>query len=68
MNSGGSSWGGKRERAGRKPSPNLRVSLSVPREVWAELERLARQKNITAEQLAAVWLVERSAQIADAHE
>ena len=42
-------WGGPRKGAGRKPGPNTRVSLSVPREVWAQLIEEAAKKGISPE-------------------
>lgn len=56
-------WGGQRQGAGRKPSANVRVSLSIPREAWDEIAALAQQQNILPEQLSVAWLLERVVQV-----
>lgn len=45
--------GGKRDGAGRKPGPTVRVRFPVLREVWAIIEADAKMNNLTAEQYAA---------------
>lgn len=65
MESGGNKtgvgrWGGKRAGAGRKPAPTLRVSLKLPREVWAEIQVQADLEQAAPEALAARWLAERA--------
>lgn len=45
--------GGKREGAGRKPGPNVTVRVTLPREVWAELEARAEQEGTTPGALLA---------------
>lgn len=53
-------WGGPRKGAGRKPGPNARVTLGIPREVWAVLEKSAAEEGTTPEALAVRWLTERA--------
>lgn len=59
-------WGGKREGAGRKPASTLRVSLKVPREVWAEIQAQAALEQEEPEGTAVRWLVERAQELGEA--
>ncbi|WP_344983152.1 hypothetical protein [Deinococcus rubellus] len=58
-------WGGQRRGAGRKLGAAVRVSLSIPREVWAEIERRAVQEGVSPQQLSAAWLLEKAAEVAE---
>lgn len=40
------SWGGKRDGAGRQPSPTVRLRVTVQRATAAILERMARAKGL----------------------
>jgi hypothetical protein len=60
MDSSGENWGGARKGAGRKPGPNVRVSISLPREVWASIKANAARLGTTPEQEAARLLVTAS--------
>lgn len=59
VQSGRKGWGGKRQGAGRKLSPNIRVSLVLPRQVWKALQGLAEQVGQEPETLAVQWLEEK---------
>ena len=56
MDSSSPNWGGSRRGAGRKPSANVRVSLRIPRDVWALLEAEAARLSTAPEELAVRWL------------
>lgn len=51
-------WGGKRQGAGRKPGPNVRVTLSVPREIWDNIGQQAENKGLSPEELTIHLLAE----------
>lgn len=51
-------WGGKRQGAGRKPGPNIRVTLSVPREIWDNIGQQSKSKGLTPEELTIHLLAE----------
>lgn len=51
-------WGGKREGAGRKPGPNVRVSLLLSRELWATVQKKAENAEEDAETWLANWLTQ----------
>jgi hypothetical protein len=58
-------WGGKRAGAGRKASPVVRVTLKVPRELWAHIQRVAQMQGQAPEEVAAQWLQEQSSEATD---
>lgn len=56
-----SGWGGKRQGAGRKVSPNVRISMSVPRDLWAAVEMKASEAGLSAESLLVQWIQQHMA-------
>ncbi len=46
-------WGGRRNGSGRKTNGHVRLQLSVPPQVRAEIERLARREGKTLSEMVA---------------
>lgn len=67
MDSGGSSWGGPRQGAGRKREQVFRPRLKVPMQIWVILQERAKAEGTTPEVLAVRWIEERAMESTGSH-